>query len=596
MKDEPPPGSTRREKALNRRICSLETEYALASDLLAGGELRREQLADRLEQAVLEDHLALPCNSSGRRRSPEPDSAFRVEVREGSFLENGSRFYYDAGHLEWSNPETAAPREAALYSRAADLNLARAVRRVQQELRAEHPGCWLMLAKNNLDYSGKSFGCHENYSMRRFDERGREFAERLEDDLVPFLVTRTIFTGAGRIGQRQPATDSPVAFQLSQRADFIECLCSPDARQKRSLINLRDEPLADGSRWRRLHLVLGDSNMSDHATFLKLGTTCLVLDLLEASKIGGQFALADPVDDLQRVSRNWQHSRLQLRGGARATALEIQRGYWRLAKRLSVAGAGDSETGAVLDAWGRALDDLEAGGQAGPSGLDWHIKKVHLFDRALAGAGADWQELACWSYVFERCRSLPTVPAGVDAVAWLGRHLSFTALWKLKRYVKKHRMDWRLFSSRRLLLDRLCEMDFRYHDIDRDRGLFFKIAAGGALAAEHQISDQKANKAQHRPPQHSRAMQRYRVICLCSRHRLSAELDWDKVVMAGPRGVLAMPDPFAETQPSLEELLRSALPRSQPAAALEASSGDAGRSQGMSASPVYIKILSREEL
>lgn len=541
---------------MNRRICSLETEYALASNLLSSGKFQREQLADLLEEAVLEDHQWLPCNSSGRQRLTAPDGSPRVEVREGYFIENGSRFYYDAGHLEWSNPETGSPGEAVVYAHAADLNLARAVHRLKNVLRAQAPECWVMLVKNNIDYQGgKSYGSHENYSLRRYDENGRDFADRLPVDLVPFLVTRSIFTGAGRIGERQVDLQQPAGFQISQRADFIECLCSPDARQRRSLINLRDEPLADERKWRRLHLVVGDSNMSDFATFLKLGTTSLVLDLIEAGVVRGRWALRDPVEDLHRVSRDWRNSRLQLQDGSRVGTLEIQRGYLQLAQEWLAGISASSEGQAILQAWAQTLADLESGGRTSAGGLDWQIKQRDLFERVISSAGTDWEELGYWSSVMARCSAVPLPPRGYDALAWLQRQLPVMQVWGLRRFASKHRLDWRLYGARRRLLNRLREMDFRYHDLDRERGLYYRWESEFSAPSVRPIIAEEASAAQYRPPSGSRAQQRYRVIKTCWRRKIKAELDWDKVMFLAPARVVALPDPFAEEQPELDRVL-----------------------------------------
>jgi proteasome accessory factor A len=223
----------------------LETEYALVSNLLTQSSLSRENLADLIEETILSNHLWVRCNSFERRSSGRAGGGL-VEIREGQFIENGSRVYYDAGHFEWANPETLDPHSAVLYEKAAECNLNEAVSQVNARLQGTHPGGWVMLAKNNVDYcSDASYGCHENYSLRRYDNRRKDIFARLADDLVPFLVTRQIFCGAGRIGARAAQPDDPIAFQLSQRADFIELLKSPNPREERGILNLRDEPLAE---------------------------------------------------------------------------------------------------------------------------------------------------------------------------------------------------------------------------------------------------------------------------------------------------------------------------------------------------------------
>ena len=178
---------------MDKRVCSLETEYAL----IGGGAARslsRDQLADLIENAILSAHTSVRCNSLGRRARPRAGAEELVQIREGHFIENGSRVYYDVGHIEWANPETVNPLSAVLYDKSAERNLAQALAQANADLQLRMPGGWLMLVKNNIDYSGDvSYGCHENYSLRRLDAQGNDIFVRLADDLAPFLVTRQIF-------------------------------------------------------------------------------------------------------------------------------------------------------------------------------------------------------------------------------------------------------------------------------------------------------------------------------------------------------------------------------------------------------------------
>jgi proteasome accessory factor A len=208
-----------------------------------------------------------------------------AELKSDLVLTNGARFYNDHTHPEYSTPECASLWDLLAQERAGEEILRQCARR---RTAARGRGV-VRLYKNNTDFAGHSYGCHENYLIGR----GMPFAEVVAG-LVPFLVTRQIFAGAGKVGVEGDVPGPAAAFQLSQRADFFETLAGVDTMVRRPLVNTRDEPHADPTRYRRLHLILGDANMAEHAAALKLGTTLLVLDLLEQGLLPG-LALADPV-------------------------------------------------------------------------------------------------------------------------------------------------------------------------------------------------------------------------------------------------------------------------------------------------------------
>lgn len=565
-----------------QRVCSLETEYALVSNLLTQSSLGRENLADLIEEIVLAGHLWARCNSFERRSVRAGGDL--VKIREGQFIENGSRVYYDAGHFEWANPETLDPYGGVLYDKAAELDLSQAMAEVNAQLQTTFPGGWAMLAKNNIDYySDASYGCHENYSLRRYDDRGQDIFARLAEDLVPFLVTRQIFCGAGRIGARVADPDDPVAFQLSQRADFIRLLQSPNPREERGILNLRDEPLAEAGHWRRLHLILGDSNMAEFAMFLKLGTTSLVLDLVEAGLVAGRWALRDPVGALHQVSRDWRGAQLPLRSGGQATALSIQRGYWRLARHMASGLPATHFAHRVIERWAQTLYDLEQDGPRLRQRLDWAIKQHYLFQGALQAAGTDWEELGRWAYVIERTKDILSPPdQELDVESWFRRKLSRSDYRHLAHYVRTRGLDWRFYADRRRLLNRLREMDFRYHDINPDKGLYALIA-GEEGQIERLIAEEEVQAARQRPPGDTRACQRGQIIRLCHERGLGVEMDWDKVLLIGSNRKLPMADPFLT-----EPINLALIPEFGPAQLQVAKPSPA--------KPVDIKIISVEDL
>jgi proteasome accessory factor A len=293
----------------------------------------------------------------------------------GGFLLNGGRLYLDMGHIEYSTPECKSLHDLVGFDRAGDYLL-------QNALEAMGIADRVSFLKNNIDHhTGATFGCHENYLMNR----GAQFTPQLLSALLSFLATRQIFTGAGRVGQSSPLAfesdhprhDQPVYFQISQRADHIVNDIYQWVQFNRAIINARDEPLADYRKYRRLHLLIGDSNMSEYATALKVGTTSLVLDLLEQGIFPKRVGLRDSVEATRMISRD-PHYRwvVQLETGQTRTALEIQRAFLALAKHY-LAGA-DPENDWVIREWESVLDGLEKDPHTQIGKVDWITKKWML--------------------------------------------------------------------------------------------------------------------------------------------------------------------------------------------------------------------------
>src|SRR6202011_997730 len=217
-------------------------------------------------------------------------------------------------------PECTSLRQIVGQDKAGERILAECARRRNQRL---EPGQQVCLYKNNTDFVGHSYGCHDNYLMRRDISW-----DRIVSGVLPFLITRQIFGGAGKMGvEAESAVSQPGLFQISQRADFFSVLVSIDTMNRRPLVNTRDEPHADTNRYRRFHVILGDSNMSEWATAMKIGTTALVLELIERGK-APQLEIAQPVNATKSISRDQDYDWIiELRDGRKISAIDVQRIY-----------------------------------------------------------------------------------------------------------------------------------------------------------------------------------------------------------------------------------------------------------------------------
>ncbi|MBM3458475.1 MAG: peptidase [Armatimonadetes bacterium] len=307
------------------------------------------------------------------------------EQRADRILPNGARLYNDHGHPEYATPECCSLRELVAQDRAGERLVLECARR-----RTAETGREVRLFKNNTDYHGASYGCHEGYLCARSIP-----FEALLCGLLPFLVTRSLFAGAGKVGIESGAglQSGPYAvncrYQLSQRADFFSEVASVDTLAKRPVFNTRDEPHADPERYRRLHVICGDANLSEWATAMKVGATCLVLGLIEA---GWEplFRLQNPVAAFQSVSRDPERrGPVTLEDGRTMRASDIQRIYHRDARQL-LAGA-CPETDWVLAEWARVLDDLDQDPYRAADRVDW-AAKLQLLEMYQEAEGTDWDE------------------------------------------------------------------------------------------------------------------------------------------------------------------------------------------------------------
>jgi proteasome accessory factor A len=292
------------------------------------------------------------------------------EIKSDLVLSNGARFYNDHAHPEYSTPECTTLDQVVAQDKAGERILAECARRRNQKLPA---GYEVRLYKNNTDFSGHSYGCHDNYLMTR------DIAwDRIVAGILPFLVTRQIFAGAGKMGvEAESGQSDPGIYQISQRADFFSVVVSIDTMNRRPLINTRDEPHVDASRYRRFHVILGDSNMSEWATAMKIGTTAMVLDLIERGE-APQLEIAQPVDANRSISRDQTYDWIiELKDGRKISAIDVQRIYWQAASKLW-RNPPDHEHTWILCEWESVLNDLERDPMSTRDRVDWSAKKFLL--------------------------------------------------------------------------------------------------------------------------------------------------------------------------------------------------------------------------
>lgn len=360
---------------MRHRITGLETEYGC----LVQPPARSDEILPRVRDWLFENQRYGLIDLHPR--------GWDEPAGNGGFLFNGGRVYIDMGHLEYCTPECASALDVVRYDRAGDALLLEAVHALGLDGKVS-------FIRNNIDhYTGATFGCHENYSIERTDA----VTKRNWASLLAFLTLRVLFTGAGRVGgslqhffsRQDTGTDEIVPFQISQRADFILNDCFEWIQHNRSILNLRDEPLADARRFRRLHLIHGDTNVMPAALFLKVGATRLVLDLLELGEMP-PIALADPVTSFRALSRcsdaPW---RVTLADGTTADALSLLAQFHRKAKKLFHGR--DNETNCLLELWARALEGLSTRSDSLIGLVDW-VSKKHLLDEFASREKLSWED------------------------------------------------------------------------------------------------------------------------------------------------------------------------------------------------------------
>ena len=357
-------------------------------------------------------------------------------------LPNGARYYVDHAHPEYSTPECASPRELVVHDKAGERILERSLRELERIL---PPGQRIAIYKNNSDGKGNSYGTHENYLV----DRATPFGDIVRD-LTPFFVSRQIFTGAGKLGTEGQWTDERrVSYQLTQRADFFETEVGLETTLKRPIINTRDEPHADPDKYRRLHVIIGDANMCEVATYLKVGTTALVLKMIEDEFLP-DLSLVNPVNALHQVSRDVTcRTLIRLHDDRRLTAVQLQWEYLEHAKKYVEQEDRTPENAEVLARWEEILAGLEDDPLSLHRQLDWVAKH-----RVMEG------------------------------------------------YRERDGLEW---ADPKLRL-----IDLQYHDVRRDKGLYQRLVDAGNV--ERLVSDAEIDRAVMEPPVDTRAYFRGRCI------------------------------------------------------------------------------------
>ncbi|HXN59709.1 MAG TPA: depupylase/deamidase Dop [Acidimicrobiales bacterium] len=419
------------------KVCGIETEYGIHSpgpeqNPIAASSVLVNAYAADVEQQIGWDFEDETPGNDARGFAREGSLAPMVETHlANTVLTNGARFYVDHAHPEYSSPECLTPREALVYDKAGEEVLRRAMTAAALRI-PDQPAP--VVHKNNSDGKGNSYGCHENYMM----DRAVPFA-RVIDGVVPHFVSRTVFIGSGKVGVETAALDADaVEYQISQRAEFFEEIVGLETTLKRPIVNTRDEPHADPKRFRRLHVIVGDANLSEIATFLKIGTTAIVLAMVE-DEAGPtrDLSLSDPVRALHQVSADLTLSRpLALTDGSTATALELQ---WELfgaarkyAEEFGLEALGDDGTvGAlVMEHWEAVLGGLESDPSTLADTLDWVAKRDLLMaymdrhdcgwkDPRVAALALQYHDLRPEKSVFRRLGLRTLVGADEVAVAVL---------------------------------------------------------------------------------------------------------------------------------------------------------------------------------
>src|SRR5664280_731212 len=444
----------------------------------------------------LENEYGVTCTFRGQRRLSPDEVArylFRRVVSWGRssnvFLKNGARLYLDVGsHPEYATPECDSLVDLVTHDKAGERTLEGLLMDAERRLREEGIAGDIYLFKNNTDSAGNSYGCHENYLVGRHGE-----FSRLADVLIPFLVTRQLICGAGKVLQ----TPRGAVYCVSQRAEHIWEGVSSATTRSRPIINTRDEPHADAERFRRLHVIVGDSNMNEVTTLLKIGTVDLVLRMIESGVIIRDLTLENPIRAIREVSHDITgRRRVRLANGREASALEIQREYYEKAADFLARRGADPVTEQVLELWGRTLTAVETG-------------DLDLVDREI-----DW---VTKYQVIERYRGKYDLPLSSPKVA---------------------------------------QLDLAYHDVNRERGLYYLLERKGAV---HRVcNDLAIFEAKSVPPQTTRARLRGEFIKRAQEKRRDFTVDWVHLKLndQAQRTVLCK-DPFRSVDDRVEKLIAS---------------------------------------
>jgi proteasome accessory factor A len=452
---------------MQRRIFGLETEYGLISSSTGGSvSLSVESALGYLFEKVV-----------SRQRGTN------------DFLRNGARLYQDTGcHPEYATPECDNPLDLTLHDKAGERIVEELLLAAEQRLRDGGIDCDIFVFKNNTDSVGNTYGCHENYLV----ERTVNF-HKLAELLIPFFVTRQVFAGAGKVLKTRLGNH----YYISQRAQHIYQEISGATTSSRGIINTRDEPHADEERYRRLHVIVGDSNLAEVSTYLKVGTTALVLAMVEDGALRKDLALEDPVRAIKEISHDTTCTRkVRLRRGTEVSAVELQREYLELAQAYYATVEQSPQVTDLLERWDRVLTQLAEDPRQCARELDWVIKQALL--------------------------EAYTTRKGIG------------------------------FDDQRVSM-----LDLQYHDLRMDKGLYYRLEREGMV--ERLLSDEEIRRAMRLPPTDTRAY--FRGTCVRRFGAQVCGASWTSILLdTGDAAVkrIAMAEPARGTRKLVGEILERA--------------------------------------
>ena len=405
-------------------------------------------------------------------------------IARNKTLINGARYYVDHAHPEYSSPEVTNARDLVIHEKAGE-RVIEISRREANQLLPE--GVQMLIYKNNSDRKGNSYGCHENYLMDR-----RTPFKKIVEPLLPFFSTRQIWCGAGKVGSE--SRNHPCDYQISQRADFFETEVALDTMVKRPIVNTRDEPHADREKYRRLHVIVGDSNMSEFTIYLRNGVTALILSMIEDGAITTDLSLRDPVRSIREVSHDLSlEQELTMDDGSARTALQIQEGFLEMALAYTSSRSLDPVQKDVLQKWQGVIETLGRDPMELDDKVDWVIKKRLI-----------------------------------------------------ERYMSRKNLDW---------ADPQVQMlDLQYHDSRPDKGLYYLLERQGKVARI--VSDEEIQHAVYNPPRDTRAF--FRGECLRRYPSEVFGVNWDSISFGLEDESIKrimMAEPLKGTSEIVEELL-----------------------------------------
>jgi len=474
------------------KVMGIETEYGITvngvpefNPVLTSSVLINSYVASALRKVRWDYEEETPLRDARGFETVVPAEAPSDEELglANVILTNGARYYVDHAHPEYSTPECTNPRDLVIHDKAGERILELSIARATQ---AMPPGQRVLVYKNNTDNKGVSYGTHENYLV----DRAVPFP-RIVRDITPHFVSRQIYTGAGLLGGSED-----IPFQISQRADFFEVEVGLETTLKRPIVNTRDEPHADPEKYRRLHVIIGDANMSEVATYLKTGITAIVLMMIEDEAVTEPFALENPVQALRAISHDLSCRRtVRLKDGRAVRAVDIQWGYHEMASKYAARHDVPAWAADVLTRWEETLAALEVDPIKLERQLDWVAK-----------------------------------------------------LSTLSSYRDKHGLEW---NDPKLAL-----LDLQYHDVRMDKGIANVLVRNGKL--ERLSTEDEVQRAIEAPPTDTRAYFRGR--CLAQFSQQVAAASWDSVIFdLGAETLQRVPmhEPLRGTESTTKSLLDS---------------------------------------